>query len=105
MSTISLGKILSIRYKLENLTISKATISRALDKINPNINDLTLKHQSGIYRGANREETYYFFQYSVLDPPIFPYIKNNEAVWESIIRFDRIKVDGYIGRITQSQFR
>ena len=104
-STASLGKYLSVRYKLENLTTSKATISHTLGKIDPSIDDLTANHKSNIYRGTNRNEKYSFFQDLAPDSPIFSCIRNNEAVWDNIRRFGRIEVDGYINYITHSQSR
>ena len=103
---ISLGEALSVRYKLENIIITKSIISRAIGKIDPSITNLTAKHQSGIYyRGTNSMEKCYFFQDATMDPTIFQSIRNNDEVMDNIRFFERVEMDSYISRIIQYQSR
>ena len=53
VSASSLEKALTLRYKFDStITISKATLSRAVGKINPCIDSQHLKHTSVMYRGV-----------------------------------------------------
>ena len=79
VSASSLEKALTLRYQFDStITISKATLSRAVGKINPCIDTQNLKHASGMYRGVFGREKFYYVQDSDLVPPIFPTTKMNK---------------------------
>ena len=73
--------------------ISKAAIARVVGMLEPNIDDLTFKHQSGTYRGKKRNEKYYFYQDASVDPPIFPSIRYNYDVWDRIKEVNKDQLD------------
>ena len=54
----SLYSALKDRYKLEQINVSTALISRALGGIDPKLDDLTCRHQSGIYKYNYVQEQY-----------------------------------------------
>ena len=58
----------STRYKLEGFVVSKATVSRHLGKMEPDIDNLSFKHNSGVFRGVKQREFYYFFQDPMKEP-------------------------------------
>ena len=52
VSANSIFPVISVRYQFDtSLTISKATLSRDMGKIDPDIDNQTIKHGTGIYRG------------------------------------------------------
>ena len=58
-SILSLERVFLAWYRFNNaMTITKVTISRAISKIDPKIDDMNTKHQAGIYCGVNRNEKY-----------------------------------------------
>ena len=95
---------ISTRYTLEGFVISKATVSRHLGKIEPDIDNCLYKHSSGVFRGIRSREAYYFFQNPQNDPPTFPPFKDKKA-WENIYDENKKQLDLYIDNITSSQNR
>ena len=87
MSASSLEKSLTIRYQFDStITISKATLSRDVGKINPSIDIQNLKHASGMYGDEYSREKFYYVQGLDLVPPFFPTAKINKLVWSEIKR-------------------
>ena len=82
-SISSITTALRERYKLADIELSKATIQRHMGKLDPEIALLSFKHPSGVYRGRNNKESYYFFQKPSLDPPFFPSPLDKET-WDTI---------------------
>ena len=80
----SLYSTLKNRYKLEQLNVLITLISRALGQLDPNLDDLTCCHQSGIYKGKYTQEYYWCFQYDDKAPPKFPQTRNNKHIWDKI---------------------
>ena len=106
VSASSLEKALTLRYKFDStITISKATLSRAVGKINPCIDTQNLKHASGMYRGVLGNEKFYFVQDSDLVPPIFPTTKMNKLVWIKIKKADETELQDYMNRIEHRHSR
>ena len=99
----SLLAALKCRYILKDVTLTKASISRVISKVEPDVMNLNFKHNSGIYSGINRQERYYWFQDAKNDPPMFPATINNKLVWDSIRSVDNKKLGLYIKRITHSK--
>ena len=97
----SLLTALQARYVLKEVSLTKASISRVVSKLEPDISNLDFVHSSGIYSGLNTNERYYWFQGNHLDPPTFPAIRNNNLVWESIRCVDSKKLDNYLKRISR----
>ena len=66
----SIKKGLEIRYKFNTAyPLTKITLSRAMSKIEPMIENLDHKHSSGLYRSKLNNEFFYYQQNSDLDPP------------------------------------
>ena len=109
VSASSLEKALTLRYQFDStITISKATLSRAVGKINPCIDTQNLKHASGMYRGVLGNEKFYFVQDSDLVPPIFPITtsnKSNKLVWDKIKKEDERELQDYMNRIEHRHSR
>lgn len=92
----SLEKVLTSRYKYDSsIFISKMTISQAIGKMDPNIDDQNMRHLSGIYRGKVKSDMFYFFQDPEIDPPTFPSPQDSNA-WEKIIHVDKKEVDDFM---------
>ena len=68
----SLHDVLKTRYKLADMTVKNATINRHLGKTDPNIDNLSYRHESGIYRLKKGKDYYFYFYYSGNDAPKFP---------------------------------
>ena len=100
----SLVKAISTRYTLDDLVVSKATISQHLGKIEPDIDNCAYKHTSGIFRRLKAREVYYFFQDPLKDPPNFPPFKDKSA-WEGITDMDKKQLELYLENISPSQNR
>ena len=62
-----------------------------------------IKRLSGIYRGDNNKEKFYFFQDHNLDPSIFPPTRYNDDDWKKIKRIYREQLEEYIRRIEIQQ--
>ena len=58
----SLLKAVTTRYKLANLEVSKATLSRHIGKLEPDIDRVALYHVTGVYRVNKNREVFYYFQ-------------------------------------------
>ena len=83
------------RYSLTNLVVNKQTISRHVGKLDPDIDNLSTKHQSGVYRGKFKHESFYFFQKGYKDPPYFPPPIDKQA-WRRIRDEDICQVELYL---------
>ena len=88
---------------LKDVTVTKASISRVISKLEPDISNLDFKHILGIYSGLNMKQRYYWFQGMTIDPPTFPATRNNKLVWQSICSIDTKKLDNYLKRISREQ--
>ena len=65
----TIKKGLEIRYKFNTAyPITKFTLSRAIGKIEPMIENLEHKHPSGLYRSKLNNEFFYYQQNCDLDP-------------------------------------
>ena len=70
VNTIKKG--LDIRYKFnKTYPITKLTLSRSINQIEPMIENLEYKHPSGLYRARINNSTLFFQQNCDLDPPSF----------------------------------
>ena len=68
----SIKKGLDLRYKFNTTyPITKLTLSRAIGKIEPMIENLEYKHPSGLYRAKFNNEALFYQQNCDLDPPSF----------------------------------
>ena len=89
VSANSPEKALTLQYQFDaTITIIKATLSRAVSKINPSIYTQNLKHSSGMYRGLFGRKKFYYIQNLGLVPPIFPMTKSKKIVWSNIQKVD-----------------
>ena len=79
--------------------MSKCTIFYTISKLEPCVEDPTLRNNSGLYAGKYSNERYYWVQDPNRDPPSFPEAYNNKAIWESIIKEDTAKLDLSIQRL------
>ena len=82
-SAASIRVAIGERYKLHGIKLRKATISRHLGKLDPNIDCLSNRHDSGVYRARKNQERLYFFQNGQLDPPSLPPFEDSET-WTNI---------------------
>ena len=57
----SLAKAISTKYKLDKIVIDARSISIAISKMEPSINETREVHKSGIYRAYKSNKAYYFF--------------------------------------------
>ena len=87
----SLAKAISTRYELENIVINAKTISSAIGKMEPSINETCQVHSSGIYRGYKSGKAFYYFQSTSLPPPYLPHA-NEKTLWNSIEKEDTQKL-------------
>ena len=86
VSVFSLKKALVVRYKFgSSPTISKATLSRKLVKLDSQIDNQNVKHEYGFYRGSigNGKK---IMQDPFIDTQLFLSARNNEEFWEKIRR-------------------
>ena len=61
VSASSLEKALTLCYQFDTtVTISKVTLSRDVDKINPSIDTQSLNHAYGMYRGVFGRKKFYY---------------------------------------------
>ena len=68
----TIKKGLDIRYKFnKTYPITKLTLSRSINQIEPMIENLEHKHPSGLYRARINNETLFYQQNCDLDPPSF----------------------------------
>ena len=81
-STSMLSAVTSC-YKLNFLSVTKASLNCQMNKLDPDIDNLSFRHHSGIYRGERSKEKYYFFQDPKLDPLRFP-DPNSVDCWKDI---------------------
>ena len=93
-STSSIVTALQNRYKLSQLKLTKATVSRHLGKLDVDIDNLHTQHQSGAYRGKLSHESYYYFQDKRKDPPKLPSATSKE--WIRIKEIDAFNLDEYL---------
>ena len=88
------------RYKLKFLTVNKAQLNRQMSKLDPDIDNLSLRHQSGIYRTEKSKEKYYFFQDPNLDPPHLPNAYSVD-VWKDISSRDSQQLKLYLDSLSR----
>ena len=92
------------RYKLSQLVLTRATISRHIGKMDPVIDNLNYKHTSGIYRCKKRGEIHNYFQSTPGDPPYFPPFKDTGA-WELIDSVDQKQLVSYLASLKRIEER
>ena len=68
----SIEKAIKTRYQLTGIVVSKATISRHLGKLEPDIDNMQFPHYSGVYRNRHLDDTYLYFQVPPTSPPYIP---------------------------------
>ena len=95
----SIHETIQTRYNLEDCHSSKQYISTAISKLEPMIENISIKHPSGIYRGKYYNIKYFFFQDRKQDPPTFISTRNNHHEWDLINAVDQNKLETYIERI------
>ena len=96
-----LEKAVNTRYKFENITVTTAIITKALSRLEPNIQDLSYTHNSGVYSGMLNHNLYFFFQDGNIQYPYFP-PPRNQSQWDKMRDVDFIKLEEYINRVTLS---
>jgi hypothetical protein len=101
----SLSHAVKVRYELHDFSINTRTIPRAVGMLDPNVDDLTTRHQSGAYKGVKNKVTYFYFQESNIQPPSFPRTIYNKKVWDCINDVDKKMLDEYVTRINLSKSR
>ena len=95
-SVSSIQKAMQTRYTLKQCICTKNNISRALSKLEPHIDSMSIKHPSGIYKGQFKKESYYFLQNGKSDPSSFPDTKRtNKEEWDMINLVDQTKLEKY----------
>ena len=68
----TLKKGLEVRYKFnKTYPLTKLTLSRSINQIEPMIENLEYKHPSGLYRAKINNEALFYQQNCDLDPPSF----------------------------------
>ena len=85
--------------------VNKSNISRAISKIDPALDMMSIKHDSGMYWQVNRREAYFYFQTPILDPPYLPPIRHNGVIWNNIQYVNKKKTYEYISSIENSRER
>ena len=100
----SVERAVKTRYQLTGMVVSKATISRHVGKLEPDISNLQYKHHSGIYKSTHLNDTYFFFQDPPASPPLIPppYVKPE---WDKIVEIDNERLQIYISQIQQMENR
>ena len=94
------------RYTLEHCNTSLSYVSKAMSKLEPDIENRSSVHASGIYKGKHSKQLYFFFQNGILDPPTFPDTKQaNQDEWDMINLVDQRKLEANISRITTTESR
>ena len=105
----TLKKGLEVRYKFnKTYPLTKLTLSRSINQIEPMIENLEYKHPSGLYRAKFNNESLFFQQNCDLDPPSFFVNKSSTKIETSssmneILREDRIFFDNYYNRIVRER--
>ena len=74
-------------------------ISKAVWEIDPGITNLHVNTLCGIYSGYERTMTYFFFQDPVMDPSLFPPIRNNNVVWDRIRLVDADNITLFLEKL------
>ena len=69
-----------------------------MGKIDPHIDNQTIKHDTGFYRGSYANNKWYYMQEPTLDPPVFPNTFKKDKVWENICREDERGLVDHIAR-------
>ena len=96
----TIKKGLDIRYQFnKTYPITKLTLSRAINQIEPMIENLEYKHPSGLYRARFKNQTFFYQQKCDLDPPSF-FIKKSSSKKESNANLNDILRDDSIFLIT-----
>ena len=99
---LSIESAIKKRYKLSNIVVNSRTISRRLGKCEPNIDNLALRHLSGIYHGITGTKWFYFFQKPFKKPPSFP-SPYDKAVWEKNCAVDQQQLESFMNHIDEQQ--
>ena len=92
------------RYNLPHITIDKGTINRHLGKCDPNVDNLSHSHESGIYRVRKNNEYHYYFDSASKLAPTFPNFRDRMA-WNTIDKIDSECLDEYINHLSHLKER
>ena len=99
---MAMSEVILLRKVVHNLArdINNATISRAMGKIDLQIDTRTIKHNSGFYRGSYPNDKWYFMMSPSLAPHMFPERWKNDKFWEKIRLEDEKELAEYLARQT-----
>ena len=89
VSISSLETAIQVTYKLEDMNVSKASISRTIGWLNAGNNNLDCTNPIGIYSGSRAKQKYFYFMDPPSDPPYFSPVSNNDEEWNKIDSIDQ----------------